>query len=113
MTSSRDSGRHATDDSEGPRRYLYRPDIIAQLLVHGVRPRQTTPPAIVREFIADLYRHELRRLSARVRRRELPHQELAANVIELRRRYPLVSIPIQEWTLPPETAPPDSSLADG
>ena len=78
--------------------YEYRPEILDQLLVHGVRPRPTTRPELVKAFIDDLYRHELRRLRERVRRHELQQSELSSRVIELRQRYPLASIPIQDWT---------------
>ncbi len=77
--------------------FEYRADIVDRLLAHGVRPRPTTRPELVKEFVSDLYRHELRRLRASLRRREFAKSELAARVIELRRRYPLVSLPIEEW----------------
>jgi hypothetical protein len=105
MVASPDDRESAGDSSA--RRYEYRPEILERLLAHGVRPHSTTPPALVREFIEDLYRHELRRLRSRVRRRELRHSDLTSHVLALRRRYPLVSIPIEEWTMP-VTSPHES-----
>jgi len=42
--------------------FHYRPDILVQLLAHGVRPAPRTRPAMVFRFLNDLYRYELRRL---------------------------------------------------
>jgi hypothetical protein len=52
----------------------------------------------VREFLNDLYRYELRRLRDRVVRRQLPRAGLTLHVLELRRRYRLLSVPVGEWT---------------
>jgi hypothetical protein len=65
--------------------------VLAQLALHGVCPRDTTPPELVHEFISDLYRFELRRLRERLVRREIPKHGYYDRVIELRRKYPLVS----------------------
>ena len=55
-------------------------------------------PALVREFLNDLYRHELRNLRDRQLRGEFARSALAGRVIELRRRYPLLSLPVDRWT---------------
>jgi hypothetical protein len=65
--------------------------VLAQLALHGVCPRDTTPPELVHEFISDLYRFELRRLRERLVKREIPKHGYYDRVIELRRKYPLVS----------------------
>ena len=52
--------------------YRYKPDVLEQLALHGVRPNPATPPERVREFLNDLYRYELQRLRARLLRREFP-----------------------------------------
>ena len=52
--------------------HLYRRDVLDRLWVHGIQPKDTTPPELVREFVNDLYRYELRRLRARLRRKEFP-----------------------------------------
>jgi hypothetical protein len=79
--------------------YDYRPDVLRELEKHGVRPRRTTRPALVHEFVSDLYRFELRRLRGRLLRREVSKEEYAGRVIDLRRKYPLVSLPARYWTL--------------
>ncbi|MGE5359099.1 MAG: hypothetical protein ACM3NQ_08780 [Bacteroidales bacterium] len=75
----------------------YRPGILEQLAVHGIRPRPTTPPALVRAFLSDLYRYEIRALRARLLRGEFPEHEYIGRVLELKAKYPLLGIPIQLW----------------
>ncbi len=81
--------------SEGP--YRYRPDVLDALAGHGVRPTARTPPALVHEFVRDLYRVEIRRLRARLLRAEFPKREYAGRVVELRRRYWVTSLRPAEW----------------
>ena len=80
--------------------FKYRDDILAELERHGVRPTPETRPELVSEFVADLYRHELRRLRDRLVRGEIPKAGYSDRVIELRRKYVLVSIPLRYWTEP-------------
>jgi len=75
----------------------YRPDVLVALERHGIRPRPDTPPALVHEFVSDLYRYELRRLRDRLVRREIPKAGYADRVVALRRQYPLVSRKPEEW----------------
>lgn len=77
---------------------VYRPEVLEALASHGLVPGPDTSPARLREAINDLYRHEVRRLRDRCRAREFPVAELAPRVVELRRRYVLLSIPIATWT---------------
>jgi hypothetical protein len=70
----------------------------ASLITHGLAPRLETPPARVREFLNDLYRYELRRLRDRLVRGEFPRGEYLDRVVALRRRYPLMSLPVPFWT---------------
>ena len=78
-----------------------RPDIAAALLALGVQPRATSPRDRVREFVNDLYTWELRRLRRALARGDFPKREYAGRVETLRRsRYWILSIPIEEWTLP-------------
>ena len=78
--------------------YLYRPEILEALLHHGIRPTSSTPPALVHEFVSDLYRFELRRLRDRLVRREIPKAGYHDRVVALRRKYPLVSLKPEFWT---------------
>jgi hypothetical protein len=71
--------------------FRYRSDVLAQLLVHGVRPTGATRPELVRDFVRDLYKYEIRCLRARYLRREFPKLEYAVRVDALRRRYPVLA----------------------
>ncbi|MXZ73423.1 MAG: hypothetical protein F4Z04_18235 [Acidobacteria bacterium] len=78
--------------------YHYRPMVLEALATHGVRPTPETRPALVHEFVSDLYRFELRRLRARQVRGEIPKEDYSRHVIALRKRYLLVSLPLPHWT---------------
>jgi hypothetical protein len=77
--------------------YAYRAAILDELLRHGARPVSTTRPEIVHEFVSDLYRHELRRLRDRLLAKEFPKQEYFGRVVELRKRYRVISMRPVEW----------------
>ena len=82
--------------------YRYRPQILRGLAAHGVRPTPRTRPELVHEYVNDLYRFELRRLRARHVRGEIPKPVYSAHVVELRKKYILVSVPLRLWTAPEE-----------
>ncbi|HEX8030222.1 MAG TPA: hypothetical protein VF491_17230 [Vicinamibacterales bacterium] len=75
-----------------------RPEILDELARHGVRPGPDASTARLREQINDLYRIEIRALRDRCRAGEFPIHDLARHVVELRRRYILLSIPIENWS---------------
>lgn len=75
----------------------YRPEVLEELARHGLRPRADTSPARLREQINDLYRYEIRKLRDRCRAGEFTTRELPAKVVELRKRYLLLSIPMEQW----------------
>jgi hypothetical protein len=72
--------------------YRYRADVLEQLCDHGIHPTAMTKPELVHEFISDLYRFELRRLRDRLLRKEIPKAGYYDRVVDLRRKYPLVSL---------------------
>jgi hypothetical protein len=76
----------------------YKPDVLEELSRHGLRPGPETTPGRLREQISDLYRVEIRRLRDRCRAGEFTTRELPARVVDLRRRYVLLSIPVEKWT---------------
>ena len=76
----------------------YKPEVLDELARHGLRPRPTTDPALLREQINDLYRIEIRKLRDRCRAGDFSTRELPAHVVELRKRYLLLSIPLANWT---------------
>ena len=78
-------------------RVRYRADVLEQLLVHGVRPRDHTPPELVRAFVRDLYKYEIRCLRERYLGGAFPKIEYARRVDVLRRRYPVLALQPREF----------------
>ena len=79
----------------------FTPEVLEQLAAHGLAPKPDTSPALLREQINDLYRFEIRRLRDRCRAGEFTTRELPAHVVALRKRYLLLSIPIERWFAKP------------
>lgn len=77
--------------------YRYKPAVLEQLSAHGVRPTERTPPDLVRDFVSDLYRYELRALRARLLRGEIARTEYYGRVIAVRVRYPVLSLKPWQW----------------
>ncbi len=77
--------------------YHYQDAVIDQLWQHGIHPTPATPPELVREFLNDLYRYELRRLRDRLVRGEFPKVGYYDRVVALRLKYPLLSVKPQLW----------------
>lgn len=80
-----------------PRRFEYRRRVLDQLGVHGLVPLPDTPPARLREALSDLYRHEIRQARARLLAGQIERRHYAGTIIELRKRYWLLSVPAQLW----------------
>lgn len=78
--------------------YIYLESVLAELVRHGVIPTRETPPELVHEFVNDLYRYEIRALKHRMVSGLIPKNEYAAHVEELRKRYPVLSLPKELWT---------------
>lgn len=79
--------------------YVYPADILDVLAGHGLRPSATTPPAVVRDALSDLYRYEIRRLRRTLLDGGIEKQHYSAHVIALRKRYWLLSLPVQHWAV--------------
>ena len=80
--------------------FKYRETVLTSLVRHGVIPDRETPPELVHEFINDLYRYEIRKLRERFRAGFIAKPDFANRVDELRRRYPILSLPVGYWTEP-------------
>jgi hypothetical protein len=78
----------------------YRAEVLAQLMAHGVRPGERTNPQLVRDYVRDLYKYEIRSLRERYLRREFPKIEYASRVDDLRRRYPVLALLPHEFIEP-------------
>lgn len=77
--------------------FRYRPDVLDQLLRHGVRPTDRTRPELVHEFVSDLYRHELRALRDRLVGKEFPRREYFGRVVDVRSRYRVIAMRPRDW----------------
>lgn len=81
-----------------PPDFHYRPEILDALLGHGLRPTPSTDPQFVRDALSELYRFEIRKLRDRTLAGDIARGDLAGHVIDLRKRYLLLSIPLPHWT---------------
>lgn len=72
--------------------YVYRPDVLRALERHGVKPQSHTRPELVREYVRDLYKYELRRLRERMLAGAFPRAEYAGRVDALRQQYPVLAL---------------------
>lgn len=79
-------------------RFAYKDSVLAELARYGIAPTEETPPELIHEFINDLYLCEIRALRDRMRAGHIPKTDYAARVDELRRRYPILSLPLRFWT---------------
>jgi len=86
-----------TATGQGKPVYRYHPWVLEALAVHGARPTAATAPELVRDFVNDLYRYELRRLRAELLAGAFPKPEYFGRVVALRRRYPLLSLKPRQW----------------
>jgi hypothetical protein len=72
--------------------FTYRPDVLRELARHGVCPTSQTDPRLVRDYVRDLYKYEIRRLKERMLREEFPRAEYSDRVDTLRRSYPVLAL---------------------
>ena len=77
--------------------YVYRLEILDQLVRHGVLPTDRTPPELVHGFVSDLYRYELRVLRGRLLDQQFPKPEYYARVVAVRNRYRVIALKPHEW----------------
>lgn len=82
--------------------YTYPPEILEALAGYGLRPTPATAPSFVRDALSDLYRYEIRRLRRTLLAGGIPRADYVNHVIALRKRYWLLSLPVQHWA---ETVP--------
>ena len=75
----------------------YRQDVIEALWRHGVHPTEETRPELVRGYVRDLYKYEIRKLRERYLRREFSKREYWDVVDRLRRSYPVLALLPQQF----------------
>jgi hypothetical protein len=80
--------------------YVYRPRVLEELIRHGLCPLPDTAPQQLRDAVRDLYKYEIKRLRDELLAGKFPKNEYADRVIALRRRYSLLSLPLEIWVDP-------------
>jgi hypothetical protein len=81
--------------------YTYHEQILDELARHGLKPLAFTAPIRLRDAVRDLYKYEIKRLRDRLLAGLIAKHEYAGHVVELRKRYWLLSIPTALWTIAP------------
>jgi hypothetical protein len=84
--------------------YTYDPRILDELAGHGLHPRPSSSPGRLRDAVRDLYKYEIKRLRGELLAGRFEKSEYAGRVMDLRKRYWLLSIPTQLWTVGPGPA---------
>jgi hypothetical protein len=77
--------------------FTYHQQVLDTLSTHGLVPTPETSPQRLRDALRDLYKYEIRRLRDRLIAGEFPKRDYAGLVVELRRRYWLLSVPTELW----------------
>ena len=72
--------------------YRWRGKVLEALETHGIRPHPTTRPELVREFVNDLYRYEIRRLRDSLLRGDFPRHTYLDRVVTLRNKYSVLAL---------------------
>lgn len=78
-------------------KFKYREAVLNELTRHGIIPRGDTPPEMAHQFVTDLHLFEIRKLKQRLLAGEIPKNEYAKTVEALRKRYPVLSLPVRFW----------------
>ena len=71
--------------------------VLDGLKAHGIEAAPGDDPQSLRERLNDVYLADVRRLRERQRSGEIPLPEYAAHVDALKRRYPLLALPVASW----------------
>jgi hypothetical protein len=74
-----------------------RREVLADLVLRGIDPQPDDTPQTLKERLNDLYLEEVRRLRERQRRGEIPLLDYARHADELKRRFPLLGLPLELW----------------
>ena len=77
--------------------FRYRRDVLNWLARHGVVPTPHTLPGLVRDYVRDLYKYELRRLRSRYVAGEFAKRDYWSRVDALRRQYPVLALRAHEF----------------
>ena len=78
--------------------HVYRQEVLDQLAEHGFKPLPSTTPGQLRDALRDLYKHEIKVLRSSFLEGRIPKSDYSNHVVALRKRYWLLSVPVQLWT---------------
>ena len=78
-------------------RWRYSGELSELLSAHGILPTSDTHPRLVRDYLNDLYRFEIRRLKGRHRRGDVSKADYVPEVVLLRKKYVVLSLTPEEW----------------
>ena len=76
----------------------YEPAVLEGLAGYGLKPLADTPPQRLRDAVRDLYRYEIKALRNALLAGRVPKAEYVDHVLALRKKYWLLSVPLQLWT---------------
>lgn len=93
------------DDTPVGRPHRLRAWVRDELKKFGVLAEATTDAALIREFLADLYAYQLRRLRDQLLAGAFPKREYAGRVLAIRQQYALLSLPLSRWIEPTDEPP--------
>ena len=82
--------------------YRYDAHVLDALAGHGLIPGPGTSPQQLRDAVRDLYRYEIKRLRLALLDGHIAKRDYADHVVALRRKYPLLSVPMELWLAPGE-----------
>jgi len=77
--------------------WTYPPELLEKLLGHGVAPRPDVHPRVVRDFVSDLYRFEIRRLRHWRATGIVRKEDYVERVIALRKQYWVLTLEPSAW----------------
>ena len=77
--------------------WTYPSELADALRALGVAPTSSTPPALARAAVDDLYRYELRRMRDRLRADATDRASYLAQVVALRKKYWMLTLPLPAW----------------
>ena len=88
----------------------YEPAVLEGLAGYGLLPRHETSPQVLRDAVRDLYRYEIKALRTALLAGRVPKAEYVNHVLALRRKYWLLSVPLQLWTVPASGSHPQTDI---
>ena len=79
--------------------YAYRREVLDRLADHGFKPLPSTTPGQLRDALRNLQQvTQIKVLRAALLDGRIPKADYANHVVALRKRYWLLSLPVQLWT---------------